>query len=356
MGSVSMGAFILQDRKFFSQKLHTLEKLIVFIVPSTGMSGGIMSIFAIAKNSRKFEAQHNCKVLLMTEPNNYFETYYTQKNFKNNEVVFRFSQIEKMVNLKKLMINIPEYFSDDFYDSVSEKAKNIISSVDDLKINIMNQNIELMPEKDEFADLYYFTNNISQTVAHHRYCSQELCNKFKIRSILLPAFIDVDSYPSKSFKEKDDIISYSIDKSEYKTKVLQKIKNAYPKYRLKEIKNMSFEQYMDIVASSKYVITFGEGYDGYLSQPMHKGTVSFAVYNDEFFPSPDYKQHLNIFASYEDMLDNIVNVIGQLDQDEVLYNSVVKQFVDKHFRLYSFDDYLDRLSRFYHDDFDFYPK
>ena len=72
-----------------------------------------------------------------------------------------------------MILHIPEYYADDFYNDLTEKDIEFLKSIKKLHINIMNQNIELMPEPEKLKDLYKLTNNITQTIAHDRYATQE---------------------------------------------------------------------------------------------------------------------------------------------------------------------------------------
>lgn len=58
----------------------------------------------------------------------------------------------------------------------------------------MNQNIELMPEPEKLKDLYKLTNNITQTIAHDRYATQEVCDKWQIPTHLFSVNIDLTKY------------------------------------------------------------------------------------------------------------------------------------------------------------------
>ena len=112
---------------------------------------------------------------------------------------------------------------------------------------------------------------------------------------------------------------------------------------------------MDLATRCKYSITFGEGFDGYLAQPIHQGGVSFAVYNEEFFPTPDMQDFENIFRSSEDFLDNIVSTIRRLDSSPVAYEEVNLKMIEVYDDLYSKDDYVDRVYRLVQRSFDYYP-
>ena len=53
--------------------------------------------------------------------------------------------------------------------------------------------------------------------------------------------------------------------------------------------------YMDYIAKAMFVISFGEGFDGYFIQPCLVGSVGIAVYNERFFPDSSWKELDNVY-------------------------------------------------------------
>jgi len=332
-------------------------QLIVMLIPEHNcMSGGIYSMFSIANNSERYTHIHNSNIVLMTRPNIKKETYIRQTNFKNHNIIYRFEQILAFENLDKLIIHIPEESAKTFYSLLSTKVKAHLGQINHVQINIMNQNIDLMPPKEDYIDLYEITNNITQTVAHHSYCSQEHANKSDLSTLLIPPYTDLSKYPKREFNKKNKMVLYSLDVNEYKDKILNKIREELPEYELLEIKDITFDKYMSLVTDSKFMITFGEGFDGYLAQSMLQGGIGFAVYNEGFFPQEFDNSKPNIFSSYEDMYENIVNRIKLFEKDSAIYKSTNDYFVDLQNKLYNFEDYLNCIKRFYEQDFDYYSQ
>ena len=344
-----------QDLLLF-QKLQETEHLVVFLTPEVNtISGGIYSIFSIAKQSRKFKSIHKSDVIVMTMPNKYNNTYFRQTYFRNDENVYRFEQLSQFKNLKSLIIHVPEFFSRYFYASLSDAQKAFIKNIPDRKINILNQNILLMPEAAELQSLYNLTPNISQTVAHHSYATQEMANRFGLKTLLLPAYTDLSNYPKSGFEEKEDLIVYSPDDHAEKAIVLDLLRKELPEYTLIEIWDISFDEYMELVTRARFGITFGEGYDGYLVQPILQGGISFAIYNENFFPDKSYLNYCNIFNSYEDLKRNIILTIRRLENSKEEYCSLNMSFVQDQDALYSFEHYCDCIRKFYLGEFDYIP-
>lgn len=345
------------QNRLLDKKVRATERLVVFLVPQRStMSGGVYSIFSIARHSRSFRHLHGAEVLVMTYPNREKMTYIHQPNFDNTERVFRFEQLLKFTRLKSLTLHIPEYLSADFANHLTPDCIGFLQALPDFHINILNQNIKLMPEPHQLDALRALGHRLTQTNAHHRYANQAVADRYNMPALLLPAYTDLSMYQSADFDEKRDLVIYSPDPHPDKADILAAIGKALPDYELREIRGIPFGEYMDLATQARFAITFGEGYDGYLTQPIKQGGISFAVYNDDFFPTNAYLAYPNIFSSYDEMRKNIVAVMKDLLAKPDEYRELNAALKDAIHSLYSYDDYLDRIRRFYDGDYDFSPR
>ena len=337
-------------------ELKNTKKLILFLIPSPDsamINGGIMSIFSLCEESRRINDAALC--IISTPPHCKY-TYAKNDKFLNDENIYRFSQIiDNANNLDEMILHIPEYYADNFYNDLTEKDIEFLKSIKKLHINIMNQNIELMPEPEKLKDLYKLTNNITQTIAHDRYATQEVCDKWQIPTHLFSVNCDMSKYKAYSFDEKEKIIVLSPDWNEHKERIIEKLEKKLPDWKLITVNNMTFTEYMDLISRAFFTITFGEGFDGYFLQPPVVESIGFAVYNNEFFPSENWLKFDNVFKSYDEMHENIVGIIKQLQSDRESYLSLSKQVKAKHDKLYSYDKFHTNLKRFYDRDYDFAP-
>ena len=158
------------------------------------MSGSVYSFFSIAKAAYNLRRKHHYAVVVMTRPNKYDLTYLRQSNFRNSEDVFRFEQITRCRNAKQIYLQIPEYAAADFMASLTREQREYLRSRDRLYVNILNQKCEIMPEKEEFSDLRAFAYELTQSVAHHAYFSQQHADRYELPTLLLPAYTDLSSY------------------------------------------------------------------------------------------------------------------------------------------------------------------
>lgn len=333
------------------------ENLTIVVIPEkNAMSGAIQAFFNLVKYTKKHNSNNLTETLVMTRTYPTRETYVKQVHFSTDEEVFRFEQIKKFKKVKNLTLHIPEYATKDFYKLISNKVKKYLSKIDNIQINILNQNINLMPEKEDFADLYKITSNITQTVAHLSYCTQEIADKYNLKTLYFNIPEDLSASPDKTFSEKKNMIIYSSDSNLKKEAILNKLKRELPEFEFIEIKYMKFEEFVRIASEAKFSISFGEGFDGYFVTQILKGGLGLAVYNKEFFPTEEFKEYENIFSSYEDMEENIVNVIKKLNSNKELYESVHKVAYDNYLKFTpTFKNFDNFLKRFINGDFDFYP-
>lgn len=331
--------------------LQSTKELIVCFIPNIKMmTGGIQSIYSICKYSREICPQAEC--LIATIPGKY--TYSYNPYFKNEEKIYRFEQIIKNAkNVEKLTLHIPEYYADKFYKALKKDEIKFLKGIKDLHINILNQNIELMPEPQKLKGLYKLTDNVTQTIGHHRYATQEVCDKWQMPAHFLSVHIDISGYKTYPFEEKEKIIVLSPDEAPYKKAVVEKLKKELPDFKLITVQNMTFDEYMDLIARAYFTITFGEGFDGYFNQPQTVGGLGMAVYDSAFFPDESWLELKNVYKSPADMENNIVNDIKELSANKELYYSLISKMKEKLSTLYGEDLFKRNLEKFYKEVFVF---
>jgi len=343
-----------QDRTF-PVDLYKSERLMVILVPEhNAMSGGIFSFFSIATQMRRLKPYHGYDAIVMTRPNKHNLTYFRNTNFVNSENVHRFEQILLCEGAKEVYLQIPEYATEDFVDLLSLAELNYLKERK-VYINILNQNIKLMPERDRYAQLYQLSNDITQSVAHHAYFNQNIADKYGLPTLLLPPYTDLGAYPPSNDHVKEKLIIYSPDEAEYKHACLEIIRAKLPEFTLIEIKDITFDKFMNYATRCLFSITFGEGFDGYLAQPIHQGGIGFAVYDERFFPSAQFKKYFNIFSTPTDMIETICDKIRILNENREAYRRLNREFVQEYKILYKFDEYIGQLTKLACRQFEIFP-
>jgi hypothetical protein len=327
--------------------------IIFFIPPKKEVNGGILSIFSIAKESRKFFNIHKSEVVICVFPGN--ETYRKNDLFNNDEYIYSFDEIIlKFNDINSLTMNIPEYAIDSVSIGLSKYIEELKSAAD-VHMNILNQNIELMPPRLEIAKLYAYSNTLTQTTAHDRYCSQDKANYYAIPTHHLSTFIDQKKYKKTLYKNKNNVILISNDINIHKSEIINEITKKLPQFKIRVVENLKYEEYKKLISESKYMITFGEGFDGYFVEPYFCGSISFAVYNDDFFPSKDYRDLPNVYESYEEMKSNIVKDIKNLEKSKEIYKELSQSVLKKINKKYGFSRYVRNIGMFYEKKYTFLP-
>lgn len=325
--------------------------LVVFFLPQEiTVNGGVISIFSLCKETRILLGKQTKTVLCLLPGG---ESFHKNDLFDNDEYILDIQELATATKShKRALFHVPEFKAAQFHHLMKPHIDDFKHL--DISINILNQNIEYMPTVGELSNLFLLSSSITQTTAHIKYCSQDTSNRYGLPVHLFSVHIDPSNYRFVPYKKKENLILYSLDKNPLKKKIITELKNNLENYRLQEIKGLRFEDYKDLISRSKFVITFGEGFDGYLIEPTFAGGISFAVYNDKFFPDASYKSLPNIFSSYEDMRTGIVEIIRKIDSEKQ-FTETNKKLFDKLAKIYSKAAYQKNIAEFYTGKLDFIP-
>lgn len=349
-------AFARAQDLLFPESLKTATKVLVVVIPEhNSMSGGIYSCFSIANQLRQLKRVHGYEIIVMTRPTIEEITYIRNIHFRNSETVFRFGQIVECRAIEDLYVLLPEYCISSFADLLSGREKAFLQSRRKFQINILNQNIKLMPERPAVDMLRSLTPELTQSVAHHAYFNQEVANRYGIPTLLLPAYTDLTPYPPAQFREKSKLIIYSPDEAPYKQAVLSRLATDLPEYQLLEIRDISFDRFMELATQCMFSITFGEGFDGYLNQPILQGGIGFAVFNPDFFPSTEFQKYQNLFSSPEQMIEAISERVRTLAGEESTFTALNAALRAEHDKLYSLEGYVAQIKKLALKDFEIFP-
>lgn len=338
-----------QDDYFSTKRPEEIKKLIIFLVEGadwfTGIdniSGGILSIASIYEETIKLKDIHDSDVIMATLPDSHLLFKHTQ--FPNTIPVFRYKQLLKFTNLESLIVHIPEYrFSEKLVDQIRKTFLYLERSK--VHLNILNQNIDLMPvpEVIEIAKKEgYF---VTQTTAHEQYSTEKIRNKYGIPLHKFSVYATPEKYSFTHFSQKENLILISPDEGSFKDSILAKLEYRLPDYKIKIIKNISYSNYLLLVQKAKFTITFGEGLDFYFIETVFSGGIAFAEFNTNFFTS-DFHNMEGIFNSYEEMEKLIVEKIKLFDSSLKFKEVNDAQFRACH-KIYNRTSYVENLKNFY---------
>lgn len=340
-----------QQNKLIKQQYDkTTENLIVFIVDGaswfTGkdtISGGVLSIASIYEESKKLKNIHNSEVIMLTPKDAHLLLKHTK--FDNDITVFRFEQLfYYFTNLRKLIFHIPEYLVTKI-NIQFEKKKEYLSGINDLHINILNQNILIMPSIKEVIKLKRFTLRVTQTTAHENYSTKAVRDKYEIPLHKLSVFGSPEKYKYIPFAEKEDLMIVSPDEAPEKEQILNKIKKEIPDLKIQIIQNLTYKQYLETISRAKFALTFGEGLDFYFIETVFSGGIGFAVYNEVFF-TKDFENLPQTYFSYQQMEDQICkDLISFQNTEQFKQTNKLQYQLCK--SIYKYDEYVQNITDFY---------
>lgn len=312
-----------QDEWFSEKKaqLRVEKRVMVFLVPALDVvNGGLMSVCHIASRTQEMKSIHRCEVLMVTLPGK--TTISAFSRFENDQKIFRFEQLETILDgLEELFIQIPEVYIPLFLKYLKNHS-DIFRNIPSRRLNILNQNIEMMPNLEEIKSLTGHFTCVTQTCAHGKYCTPEKRKLYDMPLHLLPADIPTKFYQIP-YKEKENLIAYSNDENPYKEKALDELIKRLPDYRFLMIENMSFDEYRRTISRAKWTLTFGEGWDAYYIQPYFSRSIGFTVFNEAF--CPEYMRTVpTVFPDYETLPECMVRFIREHDRED-LYDAVIER-------------------------------
>ncbi len=347
-------------RRQQDKAIHSFDrkarKLVVFLIPGADkvsgaekISGGTISIVSLREESSLLKDVHHAEVIMCTLPNEYL--LFRHKLFVNQTDVFRFAQLRRYFSdAKEVLFHLPEFTCTYFMEYLEDNDRQWIEGLEKVHINVMNQNVLLMPSPAELGQLKQLAQVVTATTAHQRYCSAHYRQVYNIPLHKLSVWISPEKYTFRKYGEKENLIVVSPDEHPMKEKVLDKLA-AIPGLRVQIIRNLTYEQYKSTIARAKWALTFGEGLDGYIIEPIFSGAVAFAVYNEEFF-TPDFKELPTVYRSYDHLLETIVNDIERLDNGH-LYKDYQQVQFDLCAKYYSAEQYRKNIKSFYENNYTF---
>lgn len=297
-----------------SKIAQTDELIIFFNISRSIISGGMLSIDRFVEHSQR--AFPDATIIQSGLPLK--NAVIDNPFFKHSSPLIDFETIKQNFSPKKLLLNIPECFLPDFIHELSNEDKLWLLSISDLRINILNQSDELMPPSYYIEEARLLSGNkLTITAAHVRYCTDEKSEKYNVPIYLLTPFLP--NFYQVPFEKKKKVIALSPDDHPYKEKVIKLLNRELPDYELIIIQNMKLEDYKILISEALFSITFGEGYDGYFIEPALSNSLSFAVYNDTFFPE-DLKRVQTLYNDWDDLLANIICDIKMFESDQTKYD------------------------------------
>jgi len=346
----------LVNRKKSIHNRPSGKYIVYFNVSKDMIGGGMLSINRFVDKTLKHFADRFDDVIVSGVPLKNKPVKYSM--FEQALPMRSFNKIVKKTYPKHLTLNIPEVFLPGFLNDLTNYQKVWLESIPHLHINILNQNHELFPDRLYIEMCKEYTNKVTVTMAHEEYCTKKVSESIDCPVKLLTPFLP--EFYKRDFKDKEKIIAISPDQFIFdgipkKDEALVYLKSELPDYKIVIIENLKLEEYKQLISKALFTISFGEGYDGYYIEPLMSDSLSFAVYNETFFP-PQFKDAPTVYTSYEKFMENIVSDIRKLEKDAKTYKKY-SNISEKMTKEVTNDEIsLKNLKDFYNGDFDFVPR
>ncbi len=331
-----------KQREFFRKEGMRSDAMIVFLVPGKDVvNGGIMAILKHASATRSLPGVHHADVRVCTIPNG--PTLFRFTRFLNDERVLNFRQILDVANeLRWLHLNIPEVYLTTFLKAPDVARLRSLKNTQ-LSFNVMLQNIDFEPSRGDIERLGRM-GHVTISTAHKAYACRETEERLGAPLSHWSVWVSAEKYRRAPYAEKEKLVIYSPDKCPEKKRVLAHLAAAMPDFHFREIRGVRYEEYLSLIARAKYSITFGEGLDAYLVEPIFSGSIACAVFNRRFFTN-EYLHVPGVFASWTELMNGLPRLASYLN--ETTYQEMQSVQFEKISREYSYNEYTNNLERYY---------
>jgi hypothetical protein len=341
----------LQNKLIKEQYRADAKDLIIFFVPGADLftgkdniSGGVLSIASLFKETKQLEEVHHAQVVMCTFPQQ--PLLLKHLNFQNDITVYRTGLVLNYFrNLQMLTMHVPEMFVEQMFLNFSKEEKHALRNIPQVHINILNQNVRLMPKPEIIEGLREFAEKVTITTAHNKYCTPDLRKYYGVPLHHYSTFASPERYTLTPYQKKANLLLLSPDDPVKNDEVQQLMKKEMPELEVRVIKNLKYEDYKQLISQARWSITFGEGLDFYFIEPVFSGAISFAIYNELFFTQP-FRNLRTVYGNYSELIKDLPNALRSLDK-EPIYNDLHKMEFDLCADLYSYQRYQDNIRRFY---------
>lgn len=319
------------------------KRLIVFLSPGHEFrAGGVMAIALMYQESKAMEDLHRARVVMCTLPGDPPLARYSW--FENSKYMLDLeSVLERCDNLDYLLLHIPDYSVNQVLNWLGARSSMLSRKIRELHLNVMIFNIDLMKGQN-VAGLMSF-GKVTCTTAHKAYSDRATRESMGVPLHGLVICTGPEFYSRTGYHEKEQLLVVSRDEHPLREQVLSHITETLPELKIQVIKNLTYQDYKKLIRRAKWSLTFGEGLDGYFSEPVFSGGISFAVFNDRFFTAPFAKLE-TVYPSWEILLDRIAVDLQRLDEPEA-YNRCWRQTFDLLADELNTDRFRENLRLFY---------
>jgi hypothetical protein len=342
-----------QQRKairFFNPKV---KKLIVFFIPGanyfTGkenISGGLLSIISLCTETDKLFSSSRTHTICST----FYDEHliFSLTSFENEVGVLNTKLIERYFReVEEVTLHIPEFFVENFV--VNQLQNRWLGKSTSVHINILNQNIVLMPNCHIISNLKERFPISTVTTSHTKYCNPFYRNTYDLPLHLFSAYLSPEFYTKVDFFKKERLVLFSPDNEQLNIQLIDYLSENLPNYKFQIIRDLKYEDYKDLIAKAMFIITLGEGLDGYFIESYFSGSVAFAIKNLFFFDEK-YLTLPCLFTENNNLNNELIKLIEYYSDKQEYYNlnEIVVDLLSEDF---CYVNYQNNLLKFYNKEY-----
>ncbi|MFT6209783.1 MAG: hypothetical protein ACJATE_000377 [Bacteroidia bacterium] len=162
---------ITNELNFRLREKVNQTRIVVFLLPTEDqISGGIISVISIYKELKQLESDLGINVFLSTHPQAPPFMGYTLHN--RDVKIYDFKQlIKKFLSNSSILFHVPESHVIQFCKGLRHPILDKLREEKNLTYdpNILNQNSDYFPVKEDLISLLHRFRNVTQTTAHYAY-------------------------------------------------------------------------------------------------------------------------------------------------------------------------------------------
>lgn len=320
------------------------ERLVLYLTVGEDKAwGGLLSTVSMYEETLRLKHIHGAEAAICTVPGDPLLIKYTK--FTNHNYVFSLSPLlDRMPNLRSLLVHVPECYIRQFITRTSPKDWRRLRAIPDLRFNILIGNIEVLDPLAAVRELQAL-GAVTCTTAHRAYSSLEVQQTLGCPVCELSTYVSPERYERRPYREKEDLLIVSHDRHPRKSQILGAIARRFPRVRIQVIQNLAYEEYKRCIARAKWCLTFGEGLDGYFVETIFSGGIAFAVYNTTFF-TEDFQSLRTLYPSYERLGQQVCSDLAALDREQeyAAYQAIQHRLCAAY---YNYDQYVHNVTSYY---------
>lgn len=321
------------------------NRAVIFLVPGKDkVNGGILSISSLAEESLTLRAVHGGEVVVCPAPGDRPLLGFTQ--FDNpHELVDLAAFVQALRPGAEVLIHVPEIHVNraGHFEALRLRERGI-----DARFNILLQNVDLLPRRDDVRRLQAL-GPVTATTAHKAYSDEATAQAIGCPIHHLSVWLCPERFERTDAPLKERLIMVSPDRHELRHAVLERLSRQLPDYRFEVVRKLTYRRYRALASRARFALTFGEGLDGYFIETIFSGGVGVAVYNDRFF-TPKFRGLPCVYDSWDELRERFADDVRRLDAPGAYAAAQSRQF-DVTASEYRRDEYLANLRAFYEANF-----